>query len=125
MLASLMKADGVQVDVLSTKTLPAQVEERVEEGKPALVFIAVLPPGGVVQVRYLCKRLRGRFAGLPIVIGHWGPQRNYDRLLVRLRSAGATYVTTSLLQASRRIRELINDTSLQEPVSAFHREGVH
>jgi predicted PurR-regulated permease PerM len=124
MLTSLMKLEGVKVEVLSTKTLPGQVEERVGQEKPALVFIAVLPPGGLVQVRYLCKRLRRRFADLPVVIGHWGPRRNYDRLQVRLRSAGATYVTTSLLQAGSRIRALVTEASLQEPVRPSPGEGM-
>jgi predicted PurR-regulated permease PerM/CheY-like chemotaxis protein len=99
MLSHLLKPDGCRVEIVSTKALPAEIEARVEREAPALVFVAVLPPGGLVQARYLCKRLRKRFAELPIVVGFWGGDRHYDEVLVRLRSAGANYVTTSLLQS--------------------------
>jgi hypothetical protein len=78
----------------------------------------------VVQVRYLCKRLRKRFADLPIVIGYWGRPRDFDGLLVRLRSAGATYVTTSLLQAANRVRAMLSQPAPLQPVVAMHREGI-
>lgn len=97
-----------RVEVLSTRTLPAEIEARVERESPALVFVAILPPGGVVQARYLCKRLRKRFNDLNIVVGYWGRTKNFDRLLVSLREAGASYVTTSLLQSQSQIRALLS-----------------
>jgi hypothetical protein len=112
MLAALLKGDNVYVAMLSTKMLPADVVDRAAEEKPALVFIAVMPPGGLVQVRYMCSRLRKRCPKLPLVVGYWGRVRDYDGLLVRLREAGATYVTTSLLQSRSRIRALLN---IREP----------
>ena len=60
-----------------------------------LVFVGlpgVLPPGGLVQARYLCRRLRRQFKDLKIVVGYWGRARNFDRLLVRLRAARACRV---------------------------------
>ena len=108
MLAQLLKPDRCRIEAVSTKALPAEVESRVKREGPALVFVAVLPPGGLVQARYLCKRLRKRFADLPIVVGYWGEERHYDKLLVRLRSAGASYVATSLLQSRSQIRALVS-----------------
>lgn len=67
-----------------------------EAGRPV---IAVHPPGGLVQTRCLCRRLRRRFKDLSIVVGYWGRVKNFDRLLVRLRKAGASYVVTSVQQA--------------------------
>jgi hypothetical protein len=104
----LMKPEHIKVEALSTKSLPAEIVERVGQDKPALVFIAVLPPGGLVQVRYLCRRLRKRFADLPLLVGYWGRVRDFDGLFVSLRAAGATYVTTSLIQTRTRIRALLN-----------------
>lgn len=112
MLAALLQGDNINVAMESTKTLPADVVDRAAEAKPALVFIAVSPPGGLVQVRYLCSRLRKRCPKLPLVVGYWGRVRDFDGLLVRLREAGATYVTTSLLQSRSRIRALLN---IREP----------
>jgi predicted PurR-regulated permease PerM len=128
MLARLLKPHGCQVEVLSTRALPAEVLARVERDRPAMVFIAVLPPGGLVQARYLCKRLRKRFADVPVVIGYWGAERDFDRLLVRLRSAGANYLTTSLLQSCSQIRALVHaapPTPAQEPEPDLQAAGSH
>lgn len=108
MLARLLRKDAYRLEILSTRTLPAEVMARITQEKPALVFIAILPPGGLVQARYLCKRLRKSFPRLPIVIGYWGDEYRYDQILARLRSAGASYVTTSLLQARSQIRALVS-----------------
>ena len=125
MLASLLKCDGCRGEIISTRALPAEIERRVEEKKAALVFVAILPPGGLVQARYLCKRLRKRFPDLPIVVGYWGTARNFDRLLVRLRAAGASYVTTSLVQSRSQIRALFNPTRPHTPPSSLQSTGGH
>ena len=120
MLAQLLEPDGYRVEAVSTKALPAEVEARVERESPALVFVAILPPGGLVQARYLCRRLRKRFAELPIIVGYWGDERHYDQLLVRLRSAGASYVTTSLLQSRSQIQALVGRAPGTGPEPAAH-----
>ncbi len=107
MLARLLEPDGCRVEAVSTHAIPAEIEARVAETHPALLFIAVLPPGGVVQARYLCKRLRKRFKDLPIIVGYWGKPRNFDRLLVQLRTAGVSYVTTSLRQTRSQVEALV------------------
>jgi predicted PurR-regulated permease PerM len=119
MLAQLLQPAGCRVEVMSTRALPSEVEARIEQEEPTLVFIAVLPPGGLVQARYLCKRLRTRFADLRIVVGYWGETRSFDKLLVRLRSAGAAYVATSLLQSRSQIQALMRPATPrpQAPVS--------
>ena len=37
-----------------------------------MICIAAVPPGGLAQTRYLCKRLRARFPNLKIAVGRWG-----------------------------------------------------
>jgi hypothetical protein len=96
-----------RVEAVSTRALPADVVSRVARERPAVVFVAVLPPGGLEQARYLCRRLRKQVPDVKVVIGYWGRARNFDRLLVRLRSAGASYVTTSLQQSSSQILALL------------------
>jgi predicted PurR-regulated permease PerM len=110
MLGRLLEPDGIRLDIMSSKLLPSEVCAQAEESKPSQVFIAVLAPGGLEQAVYLCKILRKRFAALPILVGYWGTVRNFDRLLVRLRRAGASYVTTTLLQSRSQIRSLAEST---------------
>jgi hypothetical protein len=87
--------------------LPVDVEAAIADRRPGLVFIPVLPPGGLEQARYLAKRLRTRFADLKIIVGFFGRARDFDKLLVRLRIAGASYITTSLLQTRSQIQALL------------------
>lgn len=115
MLGRVVKSDGFEVRVESTRVLPTEVEAEIEREKPALVFVAVMPPGGLVQARYLCRLLRQRFADLPIIVGYWGNVRQYDRLLVRLRKAGASYVTTSLLQTRSQMQALAKTAERPAP----------
>lgn len=107
MLAGVLGPLGCRMDVQSTRTLPVEVEASIERERPAAVFVAVMPPGGVPQANYLCKRLRKRFPDLKIVVGYWGRVRDFDKLLVRLRSSGASYVTTAVLQSSTQILALM------------------
>lgn len=108
MLAAVMAPLGCRVEPVSTRLLPADIEALVERNRPAALFIATVPPGGTVQARYLCRRLRRKFPDLRIVVGYWGRVRDFDRLLVRLRAAGASYVTTSVLQTRSQLAALLN-----------------
>jgi hypothetical protein len=107
MLAQALKPQGYRVEIASTHVLPVEIESRLAAQRPQIVFIAVLPPGGLIQARYLCKRLRKRFPELIMIVGYWGRVRNFDRLLVRLRTSGANYVTTSIAQSRGQITALL------------------
>lgn len=115
MLGQVLAADGIELRIESTRALPADLEARVRAERPALVFLGVLPPGGVDQARYLCRRLTRRFRDLPIFVGFWGKPRHFDRLLVTLRSAGASYLTTSLEQSRARILALVTPPRTAAP----------
>ena len=115
MIASTFTPDEARVEPISTRTLPADVELRVERDRPAALFVAIVPPGGMAQARYLCRRLRRRFAELPIVVGYFGPYRDFDRLLTRLRAAGASYVTTSVAQTRSQLLTLLNTPPAPTP----------
>jgi hypothetical protein len=42
-----------------------------------------------------------------IVVGYWGGTRTFDKLLVHLRAAVASYITTSPLEARTQIQALL------------------
>jgi predicted PurR-regulated permease PerM/CheY-like chemotaxis protein len=99
MFRQLLEPTGCQVDILSAKTLTAEVVARVRDERPAVVCIAALPPGGLAQTRYLCKRLRAQFRDLKIIVGRWGATENIERTRERLKSVGANDVCTTLVEA--------------------------
>lgn len=114
-LARLMQPYNHALEIMSTRTLPSDIEKRIERDRFALVFIAVVPPGGTIQARYLCRRLKKQFPDVAIVVGYFGRPRNFDRLLVRFRSAGASYVTTSLLQSLGQITAMMPPAAATAP----------
>ena len=58
---------------LSEEGLTAgEVLDLVAEQAPGVVVVGALGPGGLTHVRYLVKRLRGRFPDLRLVVGRWG-----------------------------------------------------
>ena len=97
----------VHVATISTRALPSEIEERVAAEDPAVLFIAIVPPGGLTQARYLCRRMRRKFPTLPIVVGYLGKTREFDTLLARFRTAGVRYVATSLLQTRSHIDSIL------------------
>lgn len=107
MLHQLTGPAQAPVKVLSTRMLASEVVEQVRQLRPAVVVIAVLPPGGLVQTRYLCKLLRKRFPELQILVGCWGYSGNLDRIIIKLRLAGALHVMTTLLGMRGHIVSLV------------------
>ena len=107
LVARLVEPIGARVEPLSCSLLPADVEAGIEAARPAAVFIAVVPPGGATQARYLCRRLSRKFKDLPIVVGYFGTFRDFDALLVRFRASGATHVTTSIGQSRLQLVTLL------------------
>lgn len=110
MLRQLMQASGVRVEVMSSRLSASLLTGRIRAEEPALLFIAALP-GSFPQARYLCRHLHRAFPALHIVVGYWGDQEEFDNNLARLRQAGASYLTTSLLQSSSRIKALLEEQS--------------
>ena len=81
---------------------PMQVADRVAEVSPAMVILSHLPPEALAQARYRVRRLRARFAGLPILVGRWGEARS-DAACQGLSGVGATHVAFTLADARDQI----------------------
>ncbi len=81
---------------------PMQLAERVTEVSPAMVILSHLPPEALAQARYQVRRLRARFAGLPILVGRWG-EAGSDAASQGLSGVGATHVAFTLADARDQI----------------------
>jgi predicted PurR-regulated permease PerM len=75
---------------------------------PAVVCVCALPPGGLAQARYLCKRLRASFPHQKIVIIRWGLPDNAGQRREELQAAGADVVVTTLQEARTQISQLVS-----------------
>ncbi len=98
MLRQLLNPARWELKVVAVQTLTSEIMIRIAQDPPAIVCIAALPPGGMAHARYLCKRLRSASPDVQIIVGRWGRQRNDKVECERLEQAGATFVTTTLLE---------------------------
>jgi predicted PurR-regulated permease PerM len=99
MLRRLLDPDRFQTEVLSGEDARADGHFANLGEIPAVVCVAALPPGGLVQARYLCKRLRASFPHQKIVVVRWGLPDNAGPRKEELLAAGADVVATTLLEA--------------------------
>jgi len=114
MLGQLLKISGCDLEVLSTRSLSAELIDRVRQEKPALVCITALPPGGLTHASHLCKRLRALDPDLKILVGRWGQKDNVERMKQRLLAAGASFVGSSLAETRAQAVPLIQVASAAE-----------
>jgi predicted PurR-regulated permease PerM len=103
MFRHLLDSTRYEVEIMSDAMLTAEVIARIGDKNPAMICIAALPPGGLAQTRYLCKRLRARFPNLKIAVGRWGTGSE-DSNSIRL--AGADKVGTTMIETREQMIQL-------------------
>jgi predicted PurR-regulated permease PerM len=103
MLAARVATEGVRLDVADAGVLAAEILERVEAMRPGVVVVASVAANGLGHARYVLKRLRARFADLPLVATCWSAPDEADEARAALVDAGATDVATTLGEARDRI----------------------
>ena len=60
-----------EVRVAGEETLASELVAIVDEFHPAVVVLVALPPGGLSHCRYLAGRIRGKFAGVRVLVARW------------------------------------------------------
>jgi predicted PurR-regulated permease PerM len=106
MFQQLLDSTRYEIDVIAEEKLTSEVVAVAGEKKTGLVCIGALPPGGLTQVRYLCKRLRAQFPDLKIVVGRWGFRGELEEIRKSLLSAGADQVSTKMLETRDQLMNL-------------------
>jgi predicted PurR-regulated permease PerM len=79
----------------------------VERRKPDVVCISATPPAAVMHARHLCKHVRGRFPGVPVVVGLWDAQGDLSKAKTRIGGDATTHVVATLAEAQERVHLLI------------------
>lgn len=87
--------------------MASDVLDLVDNERPAILCIGALPPGGLAQTRYLCKRLRTRFPSLKIIVGRWGlGDEAMAKNQEQLAAAGADRVASTLAETLVQLHQL-------------------
>ena len=113
MLRRVLERDGMRVEVSSTAELSAETLDRIESARVDIVCVSSVPPSGVMHVRYLCKRIAGRFPKLPIVVGKWAPVADEQEVPDVPPTLPGVQVVASLTEAREHIRQLAESARLQ------------
>jgi hypothetical protein len=114
MFRQLLDSTGYEVEIMSDAMLTAEVVALIGEKNPAMICIVAVPPGGLAQTRYLCKRLRARFPNLKIAVGRWGTGSE-DRNSILL--AGADKVGTTMIETREQMIQMSRIGPHSEPQS--------
>jgi len=118
-LKHLLDPQAYATHCLSPAILSSEVLSATEQHNPDLICITALPPGGLAQARYLCKRLRARFPEVRIMVVRPGIEKDasIDTQTVskRLTEAGATSVSVSMAEALTQIADVLPPL-LRQPV---------
>jgi len=103
MLRQLLDPLRYELEVIADELLAAEIIDQIAEKKPALVCLASLPPGGLAQTRYLCKRLRARFPDSKLIVGRWGGRTDNSNALT---DAGADRIGNAIIETRDHIVQL-------------------
>lgn len=98
MLAQLVDAGAIRLDVTSARLLSSEVIDLVRTTGARLVCIADLPPSPPSKTRYLVRKLRATVPEVKILVGRWAPAELADEDRTSLLDAGANHVATTLLE---------------------------
>ena len=107
---------GLRLKVLSASGSPLHVSDRVGAFEPALILISHLPPGGLTRARYLIRRLRARYADVPLAVGFWDPTADLSRVIDQLRSASVHQVVLSVAAARTLIVQQVLSETRRTPI---------
>jgi predicted PurR-regulated permease PerM len=107
MFRRLLDPDRYQTEVLSGQDDRSAGHFADLGESPAAICVAALPPGGLAQARYLCRRLRASFPQQKIVVIRWGLPDNAGQRREELLAAGVDGVAITLLEARSQLAPLI------------------
>jgi AI-2E family transporter len=104
-LARMLEAPEFNAHVLGHPLLAADTLDELEKRACKVVCLSAVPPHAAAHAGHLCKRLKGRFPDIKVVVALWMSEGS-DKLESRLRDAGVDVVVTRLPDALEQLRQL-------------------
>jgi predicted PurR-regulated permease PerM len=116
MLARILPA-SIELKIVAPGMMSSDIIALVRREGLRVVCIADLPPSPFTKSRYLVKRLRAALPDVKIVVGRWSPPALADESDDALRAAGATVVTSTLVETRRTVLEWLPQDAPQAAVA--------
>jgi hypothetical protein len=107
MLAQLFVATKVAIESVGSAYLGSEVTAVAEQQAPDLVCVISIPPGGLAQARYICRRLRAKLPSTPILVIRPGVQAHGKESAQKLTMDGASSIAFTLEEARATVDRLL------------------
>lgn len=91
--------EGCELTLLGMRLMTSEKVSAVCGEPFDAVVISDVGPGGDLQLRHLCKRIRQEAPDLRIVVGRWDYRGDRERMTANLRARGADHLVTRLEEA--------------------------
>ena len=107
MWAQLFESEKIAVESVGSAYLSSEVAIADNKALPDLVCVNSIPPGGLAQARYICRRLRAKLPRTTILVIRPGVQTNAKESAQRLVEDGANMVCATLEEARTAVDHLL------------------
>jgi predicted PurR-regulated permease PerM len=105
MLMQALAGMPIVLELASNHVLASELVEHVRENAYAVVVLADLPPSTTSRTRYLVRKLRASLPDVRIVVARWSHPMLADDTLQPLLDAGASHVSSTLLETRKYLAE--------------------
>lgn len=119
MLAQLLRGHGFRAFEVRVRAMEDILKE-LSQQKPSIICVSCLPPFAAASARSLCKRLKGSFPHLQIIIGLWHQDGGVSAARERLGAGCPDLVTTTLSEVLAEVQRL----TTREPAAELLAEKV-
>jgi hypothetical protein len=99
MWAQLFESEEIVVESVGSAYLSSETTITGDKARPDLICVNSIPPGGLAQARYICRRLRAKLPRATIVVIRPGVQEDEKESAKRLLEDGANIVCATLEEA--------------------------
>lgn len=97
---------SLDIEATPTKLNQVDIFDVIDDRKPNIICISVIPPSSIIHVRYLTLKLRNKFPEVNILIGLWGFKEDKEEARDKLRAIGNNEVAFSFAEAIEKLEEL-------------------
>jgi predicted PurR-regulated permease PerM len=107
MLAHLLRRRGIAAAVTPLTVPLEEAFKAADQSEVRTAFISALPPSAVGAARQMCRRLKARSPGTPVLIGVWRHRASIEELEKRLHASQPDEVVSTLAEAVEQLEVMV------------------
>ena len=122
LLAAVLIHNGIGARVVTIERVEEEIAAGESTGLDAVV-VSALPPDAIAPARAAVKRIHARGESVPVIVGLWGLDRDFDRAIQRFETVDVTLLETRVaacLERIERLRHTPGPSRTQAPPRVVH-----